>query len=247
MKKPLIGITASMTWEKSQDEWAGYLRNYLSFDYVRAIEKAGGIPLMIPILKDLDNADDIIDSLDGVLFSGGSDISPISFGQEPESGLHLTNYWRDQSEIKLLERALAKHKPLLCICRGFQLVNLYFKGTIQQDLDSSKNTIKHDYSELPGLPAHTMKIDKDSLLFTLLQKEAILVNSHHHQILDQVASEFKVSGRASDDVVEAMEYQKEDQHILAVQFHPEMMLAHSDEMLPLFTWLIEQASRQEQP
>lgn len=242
MKKPLIGITASMTWEMTQDEWAGYKRHYLSFDYVKAVEKAGGLPVILPVLSRPDLAEDLVEGLDGIIFSGGSDISPISFGQEPEPGLHTTNWWRDQSEIALLEASLKKNLPILGICRGFQLLNLYFKGTNIQDLDKSKTRIKHSFSELAGLPAHSMTIKKDSIMFDLLGKESVLVNSHHHQALDQVAEPFKVTGQAPDGVVEAMEYVGDDRDILAVQYHPEMMLAHNDDMLPIFTWLMEKSN-----
>lgn len=241
MKKPLIGITASMTWEMSMNEWAGYKRNYLSFDYVNAVEKAGGVPIIIPVLKELNNADEIILNLDGIIFSGGSDVSPISFGNEPERGLQTTNYWRDLSEIKLIEEALKKNLPILCICRGFQLINLFFKGTVHQDLNDKNSKIKHAYSEVPGLPAHSIDIEKDSLLFDLLKKETILVNSHHHQGLDKVANEFKVIARAKDDVVEAIEYNSKDKDILGVQFHPEILLTYSDDMLPIFKWLIDKS------
>lgn len=242
--KPLIGITSSMTWEMGNDEFAGYKRNYLSFDYVNAVEKAGGIPIILPVMSEIKNAKELVSKLDGIIFSGGSDINPVHFGIEPQKGLHLTNYYRDITEIELLKAALDINLPILGVCRGFQLLNLYFGGTVHQDISNVKEiTINHAFSELPGLPVHSMTIEENSILFDLLKTKECLINSHHHQVLDKVADVFKVTGKAKDGAVEAIEYNKNDRDIFAIQYHPEMMIAHNREMLPIFEWLVKKSTK----
>lgn len=241
--KPIIGITASMTWEKDRDAFSGYKRNYLSFDYADAITAAGGIPVIIPVSADEEMIREVCGRLDGLLLSGGSDISPIFLGEEPKPGLGLTLMDRDQSEWWLLEAAMSRRLPILGICRGFQVLNCFLGGTLYQDLSENPSlTVLHDYNGLPGDPAHSITAEPDSLIGQLLAGHD-QVNSHHHQVLKTIAPSLRVTARARDGAPEAVEGRSGDHFILGVQFHPEMMYRRYDYVRPIFCRFIEEAAR----
>lgn len=241
--KPLIGITASMTWEKERDAFSGYKRNYLSFDYVEAVIAGGGVPIIIPVCADFSVLTDIVQRLDGLLLSGGSDISPVMTGEEPSAGLGLTLLERDRSEWRILDAAMAEKLPILGICRGFQVLNCYFGGTLYQDLGEAEHlVIKHDFNGLPGDPAHSLDFSEGSLIQELMGGHD-WVNSHHHQVLRDIAPVFTVTARARDGAPEAIEADLDGQFILGVQFHPEMMFRQHEYVRPIFDRFIEEAAR----
>ncbi len=241
--KPLIGITAGVTWEYQRDGFQGYRRHYLSFDYTEAVIKAGGIPVILPVISDEGTIRDMVGRLDGLLLSGGTDISPVIFGEEPEEKLGMTVIDRDRCEVMILDCASERKLPVLGICRGFQLLNCYYGGTLYQDLSSNKESfIKHDFSSLPGNPAHTIEMKEGSLIRKLLG-EYNLVNSHHHQTLHKIAENFTVTAWAKDGAAEAIEGTAGDQFLFGVQFHPEMMLNQTPQVAPIFRHLIEEAEK----
>lgn len=242
--KPLIGITAGIAWENQRDGFQGYRRHYLSVDYTEAIIKSGGIPVILPVMQDWDTIRQMVGRLDGLLLSGGSDISPIIFGEEPKQKLGMTFIDRDRCEVKILDAAVERKLPILGICRGFQLLNCYFGGTVYQDISYARERhLKHDFSSLPGNPAHTIEMAEGSLIRSLLG-ENNLVNSHHHQVLNHIAEGFRVTAWAKDGVAEAIEWvDPADQFLLGIQFHPEMMRNDYPEVAPIFNKLIEEAEK----
>ncbi len=241
--RPLIGITASLAFEEARGGFLGYPRHYLSMDYSEAVIKAGGIPVILPILKDPSGAREMIQRLDGLILSGGSDVSPVVFGEEPRAKLGATFILRDRSEIAVLDAATRQGLPVLGICRGFQLLNSYFGGSLYQDLGEAGHlTIKHAFESLPGDPAHSITTAEGSLLRELLGTK-VLVNSHHHQVLDRIAEGFRVTAEAPDGAAEAIEPVAGDQFLLGVQFHPEMMVRDHPEFLAIFTKFIEEAEK----
>lgn len=241
--KPLIGITASLDFEQTRDGFLGYLRQYVSKDYTEAVIKAGGIPVILPILQDQAAAADMIPRLDGLILSGGADVSPLIFNEEPRIKLSRTQIVRDRSELWILEEATRIGVPILGICRGFQLLNSYFGGNLYQDQSEGEHLyIKHSFECLPGDPAHSITTEEGSLMRELIG-EQVLVNSHHHQVLDRIADRFKVTAVAPDGAAEAIELKTGDQFILGVQFHPEMMLRDYPEFLPIFSALMEEAKK----
>ncbi|HKL13755.1 MAG TPA: gamma-glutamyl-gamma-aminobutyrate hydrolase family protein [Halanaerobiales bacterium] len=209
-----------------------------SSDYIKAIHKVGGTPIIIsPILQD-DYIDHVIELCDGILFSGGSDINSLYYGENPgKSGRVVPE--RDQFEMKLLKKAYQKDMPLLGICRGLQLINVFLEGSLNQDIDLSKpNQQKHDILNLPKWHnIHKVIIEKDSFLFNAYKETEIKTNSLHHQSIKKLGNDLKVTARSSDHTIEGIEVTNK-YFITAVQWHPEMMFAHSPLHLKLFKYFI---------
>lgn len=241
--KPLIGITASQSFEQSRDGFLGYPRSYVSVDYTEAVRKGGGIPVILPLLRDEAAAGDLISRLDGLILSGGSDVSPILFDEEPRLKLGNTSILRDRCELWILDEATRLKLPILGICRGFQLLNSFYGGNLFQDQSEGDHLyIKHAYESLPGDPAHSITTKEGSLIRELLGAKE-LVNSHHHQVLDRIAQRFQVTAQAPDGAAEAIEPVSGEQFILGVQFHPEMMVATNPKFLSIFTKFSEEAKK----
>ncbi|KAF5078675.1 putative glutamine amidotransferase [anaerobic digester metagenome] len=241
--KPLIGITASVTWETDKETFSGYKRNYLSFDYVDAVAAGGGIPVILPVTQEPEVIREMVSRLDGLLLSGGSDISPILLGEEPRERLGMTIMERDRSEWMILTEAKHRKLPILGICRGFQLLNCFYGGSLFQDLSESADFyIQHNFRGLPGVPAHSVILEENSLIRELLGDHN-QVNSHHHQALDRIAPNFRVTARAVDGAAEAIESQDPDQFILGVQFHPEMMHKSQPHVMTIFQRFVQEAEK----
>jgi len=240
--KPRIGITPSPA-EDVVPHGTSY-RNALSTNYSDAVEAAGGIPLILPP-QHADNVSAILDALDGVLLSGGGDIRPALYGDEsthPKTyGIHDL---RDSFEIALAREAITRDMPVLCICRGIQLLNVALSGTLIQDVaDQWGPEIQHRQSEL-GIPAsepsHTVVAEPESLLARVYGTTSIATNSFHHQALRDLSPELVAIGRAPDGIVESVE-RPGSTWVLGVQWHPEMMFRAHEEHLRPFAALIEAA------
>lgn len=227
MKKAIIGISASMIFEEKAELFLGDKYACVANSYIDSVYKSGGIPVVLPILKDISAIREQVKLLDGLVLSGGRDVDPYFYGEEPLEKLEAIFPERDVHELALIKAAVELKKPILAICRGLQILNVAFKGTLYQDISYIPGEhIKHNQIGCPYQPTHTVKIDKKSRLFKMADKLQIeRVNSFHHQAIKDLAKEFKVVATAPDGVIEAIEY-KDDEHgafILGVQFHPEMM------------------------
>ena len=239
--RPLIGITGN--YEKDLCT--------LGEAYYRSVLKAGGIPVIIPPEAMYDNEmhsntylAELLDRLDGILFSGGGDPNPLLFGEQPVRELHGINPQRDMQELLLVKMAYDRQIPMLGICRGVQIMNLALGGSLYQDIYSQQEgvKIKHSQEQDRSFPSHTIKVEKDSILYTLFKKEEIPVNSFHHQACKEPAPCLKVTARSTDGVIEAVE-SNEYKSVLGVQWHPEpFIMRGSTEMMPIFDWLIGEAS-----
>jgi putative glutamine amidotransferase len=236
MKEPLIGITS---FEDRARQPAPYVS--LKDSYVRAIERAGGIPVVLPV-ADRMQARLLIPRLDGILFSGGNDVAPWFYGREPLPGLGTWDTQRDEWEIELCNRAWDAGLPMLGICRGCQLMNVARGGTLIQDIErSNAEALLHN----PAIPhdelCHHIEIEKDSLLSALFAPGALLVNSLHHQAVEEPAEDFKVTARSQDGIIEALEA-KDGRFALALQFHPEGLFLRYPAFLAPFRALVDAAS-----
>ena len=232
-KKPLIGITGSR--RKGENLRDGLeVMNDLSFeaywvDDAECVIAAGGIPVFLPLSLD---PEEFIPRLDGILMSGGADIDPRQYGAEPAPELESIEPIRDEFELKLLKKAYESELPIAGICRGLQILNVYAGGTLFQDIPT------HSVRDQPPLSrVHKVTFGDGSILAELYGR-SMEVNSLHHQSIAKLGDGFIATGIADDQGVEAIEHC--ELPILAVQWHPEMLITRDSD--PLFRWLIEHSS-----
>lgn len=216
----------------------GLERAYVNDDYIRAVEKAGGIPIVLPVIGEYENIKKQIDHCEAIIISGGQDIHPMFYNEEPNQKLGLVYSKVDQYQIDLTKLALEDNKPILGICRGHQVLNVACGGTLYQDLSViNDNILKHSQQGKRYDYSHKVNIKEGSILRNLLGEEK-LVNSFHHQCIKDLGRGLKVSAVASDGVIEAVEMEGKD-FVVGVQWHPEMMVTESDDMLIIFKELIK--------
>ncbi|WP_339033020.1 gamma-glutamyl-gamma-aminobutyrate hydrolase family protein [Fusobacterium animalis] len=240
-KRAIIGISSSIIVDNS-GSFAGYKRAYVNKDYVDAVIRAGGVPLIIPFSTDKEVIISQAQLIDGLILSGGHDISPYNYGQEPSQKIGETFPERDTYEIILLEESKKRNIPILGICRGFQLINVAAGGTLYQDLSLIPgNILKHNQVSNPTLKTHKVEIKENSFISSIFGK-ATMVNSFHHQVIDKVANDFIVVAKASDGVVEAIEH-KTYKFLVAVQWHPEMLAVNCEKARELFSKFVEEAKK----
>ncbi|MDR0766304.1 MAG: gamma-glutamyl-gamma-aminobutyrate hydrolase family protein [Odoribacteraceae bacterium] len=211
-------------------------------DYVRAITRAGGVPLLLPVMQDIDALQAIVAHLDGLLLSGGADVNPLYSGEEPIPALGMVDPERDRYELILARLAANRQVPLLGICRGHQLINVAFGGKNYQDIPSQvPGALKHGQEMTTGHGSHTVRVAPNSTLFAILGKETVTVNSYHHQAIKEIAPGLTVTATAPDGVIEAMEALP-DYRVLGVQWHPERVPLHdSQEMEKIFRYFTREA------
>lgn len=237
MKNKIIGISGNIVL-KSVDVFHGNQVTYTAEGFVTAIKKVNGTPLVIPI-NDPASAKEYISIVDKLLLTGGQDISPEFYGEEPHPKLEETNKDRDLFEIALIKEALRQEKPILAICRGMQLLNVTLGGTLYQDLSLySEWKVKHAQQPTqPQFPTHSIKVKKQSILNHILDK-SFSVNSYHHQGIKDLADSLIATAWASDGIIEGVEAIQDSQRILGVQWHPELRFEHSSKELMLFDYFV---------
>ena len=239
--KPVIGISGNILISKG-NTFSGYRRSYVNQDYVESVLRAGGIPFIIPFNEDLESTREMVEQVDGIILSGGHDVDPYNYGEDPMLKIGEVFPKRDVFDMELYKTAIKLKKPIFGICRGYQIINVINGGTLYQDLSLIPgNVLKHNQVSKPTLKTHKIQIEENSIISEIFGKET-MVNSFHHQALDKVADDFKVVARASDGVVEAIEH-KTYKFLVAVQWHPEMLAVECDEARKLFNRLIEEAKK----
>lgn len=189
--------------------------------YLNALNVNGFAPILFPILDRTDCMDDILDRIDGIVVQGGIDVSPLTYGENPtvESlDFHLT---RDQFELKLIEKALERKIPILGICRGLQIINVYFGGTLHQHLSYENAEVIHHRNKVIKETKHFISTKEGSIVDRCLGKRPI-VNSLHHQGIKDVGKDLIATSHADDGLIESIEYAG-DAYLHGVQFHPEQM------------------------
>ncbi len=215
----------------------------LAQGYYMSVLEAGGTPVIIPPYDDEKALVSILDSMDGIVLSGGADIDPEYLREEPLDCVSI-NPRRDAQELMLVRMAVDRQIPVLGICRGIQMLTAALGGKLYQDIKTQhdRGCIEHSQTIARPLPSHEVNLDKDSLLYRLFGKERLAVNSFHHQAVKEVPAGFRVTAVAPDGIIEGME-STAFRPILGVQWHPECFLLGNDHtMMPIFNWLMEQAS-----
>ncbi len=236
---PLIGIPGS-----NKDE-SFVLRK----PYARAIAEAGGLPVILPLIHDEGLLCSLYARLDGLLFSGGGDLSPAHYGGEDNGRLNNIDPERDAVELLLARWALAEGKPVLGICRGIQLLNVAAGGTLIQDIPSQfPGALAHWVRASGHRPAHEVELVPGTLLADILlagkASRPLGVNSRHHQAVCRVAPEFVVSARAPDGIIEGLERpQTQGGFAVGVQWHPEDLVPGDLPMERLFRRFVAACGR----
>ncbi|MTI95711.1 MAG: gamma-glutamyl-gamma-aminobutyrate hydrolase family protein [Firmicutes bacterium] len=224
MGRPLVAVTC---------QHIDAQKSAIGDGYIEALEQAGLLPVVLPPSLSPEVSCEIISTVSGLVLSGGDDLSPLSFGEQPKPGLGTIEPRRDEQELPLFKAAWERELPVLGICRGMQVINVALGGTIIQDLPADKpGAIQHRQDAPKWHKHHQVEIKQGTNLATIMNTDSLAVNSFHHQALDRIADGLEVSARAPDGVVEAVE--SASPWLLAVQWHPEIMWQRHPEFLKLF-------------
>jgi putative glutamine amidotransferase len=238
MTAPLIGLSGRRWPVKALGDSMPIAMHEMEFDlhladYPQAIAACGGLP--VELTRDAD-VEGIVARIDGLVLTGGADVDPAVYGQEPDPDLGTIEPDRDVWELALLAAAEARDLPVLCVCRGTQLLNAAKGGTLRQHVDVKEGD-GHPRFDTDGREiAHSVDVVEGSLAGSLYGGH-LDVNSLHHQVIDEVGSGLVVTGRSPDGAPEVIELEGKD--VLGVQWHPEL-LARPD---PSFVWLVDAARR----
>lgn len=236
--KPVIGISGSILINKG-NAFSGYRRSYVNQDYVEAVLRAGAIPFIIPFNEDLEATREMVEKVDGIILSGGHDVNPYYYGEDPMLKIGELFPERDVFDMELYKTAIELKEPIFGICRGYQIINVINGGTLYQDLSYADFVkIKHDQVDNPTQATHFVELEEGTFLKNILG-EKYKVNSFHHQILKDVAPGFKVVAKSSDGVIESIEKITEDSFVIGVQWHPEMLSASNEKSQAIFNAFVK--------
>lgn len=247
-KKLIIGITG---YDLSEEEgYGGKIRGNVGqgfamfgHDYLNCVERTGGIPIGLPIIQQNENIEALIDALDALVLTGGEDVDPKLFNQTVDHRMGQICPERDHFELKVIEYALRLHKPILAICRGMQLLNVFLGGTLYRDVSDKGDVLTHNFENNPRwYKSHSVRLTHP-LLQELFKQKVMDVNSYHHMAINQLAPSLETAAVAPDGIIEAV-VMKTSTNVLGVQWHPEMVAVKYNEGFIAFHWLLEQAAKQ---
>ena len=226
--KKVIGITVS------RHEINSHTAQFTHEEYIRSIEEAGGIAIMLPI-TDHEKVLDQVELIDGLLMSGGIDVDPSFYNEEKMPKQGKSDKDKDRYEIELIHECVKKQIPILGICRGMQIINVALGGSMYQDNVYKDSSVKnHTQKESRDTLTHLIQIDNESYLYPLFGKET-QVNSFHHQSVHKLGKGLKAIAFSPDGLIEGIQHEKEA--IFGVQFHPECMT--NAEVKKLFQYFIK--------
>lgn len=231
--RPIIGLTVSYRFAEDMCCVRG--------TYVRAIAQAGGVPVCLAPFCQREHVEEILRVVDGLLFSGGADVDPAWFGEEPAANLGPVDPVRDEFEMILARRAIELGAPVLGVCRGAQVLNVAAGGTLYQDINRQvAGACKHWQDAPRWHPTHAVLVKEGSLLAGLIGGGKHRVNSFHHQAVREPGECFRVCATSGDGVVEAIEH-GEGRFVLGLQWHPEDMFGRDAAATAVFLKFIEAA------
>lgn len=220
--RPLIGITCSREVGGAWGSYSpGHYMDYTFDEYSRAICDSGGAPVLIPVAQNRVSLLAIISRMDGLILSGGPDINPWFYGEEPAEGLGEIDQDLDRMELDVANIALKKDLPIFAICRGIQILNVSQGGTLYQDIKRQvPEPLNHTQKARKSANTHSVLIEKQTLLYDIVKRRKIWVNGKHHQALKDLVPGLKISAVANDGIVEAIE-DPTKKFVIGVQWHPE--------------------------
>lgn len=221
-RKPNKARTVAVTAGIRQDGDTSRVR--LTAAYVTALENAGLVPVIIPPLSGERAASAVLDSVAGLVLTGGGDVDPARYGETPHPKIRSINADRDATESALIQEARSRGTPVLAICRGIQILNVALGGTLVQDISAQCDTsIAHDDEGPRDSRSHEITIEAGSRIEAAMGTRQCSVNSFHHQSVKQVAEGLRITARSPDGVIEGLESMDDAWWVMAVQWHPEEM------------------------
>lgn len=236
--KPIIALSSYIADKNVVYEYG------TSGDYIKAINGAGGIPIQLPTIENTADYEQVLRHVDGLLIQGGCDIAPYFFGEQPDKALGRIDSLVDRQEMELVRLAYDAGIPILGICRGHQVINVAFGGSLYQDIPSAMpDAIGHNQFGCKREELyHKIEIDPTSHLHQFLGKSSLYVNSFHHQSVKKIGDGLKVVATAPDGIVEAIEGTR-DKFVMGVQFHPENLYGIYTEFTNLFRAFVEECKK----
>lgn len=237
MPQPMIGVLPLYDNER-ESYW-------MLPGYMKAIEEAGGIPVMLPLTTDSNVIETLADKFDGFLFTGGHDLNPELYGERAEETCGTLCGDRDVMEKLLFEQVTALDKPALGICRGLQAFNVFLGGTLYQDLPTQYpacSSFTHKQQPPYDKPAHNVNIEEGNVLYRIVQTESLKVNSYHHQGIKRLSDRLQAVAVADDGLIEAVAM-PDKTFVLAVQWHPEFSYKTDQANFKLFEKFVESSRK----
>lgn len=247
MKRPFIGISTRLELDRRQF--------YVGRDYCEALEFFGAVPVLLPLIPKRDYISEIVKKLDGILLPGSdTDVDPDRYGEDPHPRLKKVVPEKDETDLLLLDEAEKLNLPVLAICYGMQILNVYRGGTLYQDIETQiPNCLKHQQ----GIPlernSHRISFtESDSLISSLvigengnnaIEDKNVKVNSHHHQAIKLLGRNLKATAACPDGVIECIEDDRNDRFVLGVEWHPELSYRSDDLSREVFRNFIDYCVR----
>ena len=232
--KPLVGVMP--LWDDEKESI------WMLPGYLDGLKEAGATPVIFPLTEDPEEISRLVDMCDGILLTGGHDVSPEIYGEEPLDGKVSCCRERDNMEKLVLEDVMKEGKPILGICRGIQFINAVRGGTLYQDLPSQHpSQIEHHQTPPYDIPVHDVIISRSTPLYECLGTDRISVNSYHHQAVKAVAPELEIMAESEDGIVEAL-YKPFYSFLWAVQWHPEFSYKNDGNSRKIFRAFVERLS-----
>ncbi|MCR5357995.1 MAG: gamma-glutamyl-gamma-aminobutyrate hydrolase family protein [Lachnospiraceae bacterium] len=224
--KPIIGVVPLID-EQKESFW-------MLPGYMDGITMAGGIPIILPLTNDKEEISQLLDTVQGILLTGGHDVDPSLYEETPIPECGAISRERDSMESELLKQALERDMPILGICRGIQFLNAYLGGTLYQDLTTQRpSDTEHHQSPPYDVPVHSVMVMEDSSLFRILNVRSLYVNSYHHQAIKQKADSLKTMAVSEDGIIEGVEMEGK-RFVWALQWHPEFSYKTDDNSRKIF-------------
>ena len=223
MKK--VGITCYDMWSKDV-RYTNYTE--VGNTYVEFVRKSGAIPILIPTNASDEELAYYAETLDAIVFTGGVDVHPSFYGQPQKQGLGDVEIDRDRNDLRLLAWSFENKLPIFAVCRGLQILNVYLGGTLYQDTRYMNTDITHQ-QQGRGILAHAVTATEGSVLYEIFGKQTeFMVNSHHHQAIDELAPKLAATLLSPDGIVEGVELKSDDYLVVGTQFHPEIFHATNE-------------------